>query len=158
MRYILILLLSMLFVGSLALVSSCKKTPSNNCTAVRVSIPGVGLSHNNGQPCQRCHIYQSFGPGCFSISGSVYQANKIDYFTKGEIRIYTEPNGQGQLKGTFYVDSRGNFYSTATIAWSEEYYVAFDDGNGNTKHMQNKVNSGDCNSCHGTFANRIFAP
>lgn len=154
-----VVLLTMLFlIGLQAAFVGCKKTPSNNCTAVRVAVPGIGFSHNNGQECQNCHFYQGFGTGCFNISGSVYKANKIDFYAQGEIRLFTQPNGQGQQVGTFYVDSRGNFYSTAGINWSQNLFATFNDGNGNNQHMQAAITSGDCNSCHGDFNDRIFVP
>lgn len=159
MRSIILLLIIVGFVFLLS-SSSCARNSSaaNNCTAIRIGIPGLTLSHQNGAQCITCHTYQSIGPGCFAIAGSVYEDNKIDPYTSGEVRLYTLQNAQGQLRGTYYIDGRGNFYSTAKIEWGEGLFVSIYDANGNTKHMQGRTNDGNCNRCHGATDNRLVLP
>lgn len=150
------------FIGLVILpaASGCSKSSSSasNCTETRISIPGLGRSHQNGNQCVTCHTFQGVGPGCFTIGGSVYQANKVDPYTAGEIRLHTLPNGQGELKGTYYIDGKGNFYSTAKIEWNQTLYVSMYDANGNAKHMQGVTNDGNCNRCHGAADDRLVLP
>ncbi len=153
MRY----LVTLLAIGALIMLlqaSSCKRK-ENNCTAIRVSILGVGNSHNNGQQCQSCHAYQGVGTGCFTVAGSIYRDNGVDPYRDGEIRLYTEPNGQGNNKGTLYTDARGNFYTTQSIDFSADLYPVLVDGDDNKYFMITPVTEGNCNRCHGEFAQRI---
>jgi hypothetical protein len=74
------------------------------------------------------------------------------------VRLYTEKDGGGELKGTFYVDGLGNFFSTREIDWNTGYYVTYVDEGGIARHMQLKVTDGNCNRCHGEFDYRIAIP
>ena len=140
--------------------ASCTRTSSaaSNCTAVRISLPGISQSHNNGSQCASCHIFQGVGPGCFTLAGSVYTANSIDPYTTGQVRLYTQQNAQGILKGTYYIDAKGNFYTTAKIDWGAGLYASMYDANGNAKHMQGITNDGNCNRCHGEASERLVLP
>lgn len=153
MRYVIILLV---FSGLILLLqaSSCGRK-ENNCSAIRVSILGVGSSHNSGLQCQNCHVYQGSGPGCFTLAGSIYRDNGFDPYPDGEIRMYTLPNGQGENRGTLYTDNSGNFYTTQTIDYSQELYPVLVDGNNKAYYMNTPVTEGNCNRCHSEFAQRI---
>jgi len=115
-------------------------------------------SHNHGTQCVSCHTLGEAGPGCFTLAGSVYQPNKTDPYTAGEVRLYTQLNAQGELRGTFYIDGKGNFYTTAKIEWGPSLYATIYDANGNPKHMQDAVNDGNCNHCHSAMDDRLTLP
>ena len=53
------------------------------------------------------------------------------------------------------VDGKGNFYTTETIDFGEGLYTLAE-GNTNTEHMNSKITSGQCNSCHGISTDRIW--
>ncbi len=137
------------------LQSSACKRKENNCSATRISILGFGTSHNSAQSCQNCHIYQGSGPGCFTLAGSIFRDNGFDAYPDGEIRMYTQPNGQGQNKATLYTDNSGNFYTTQAIDFSQDLYPVLIDGNNKEYYMVSPVTEGNCNRCHGEFAQRI---
>jgi hypothetical protein len=145
-----------LVVGFVLLLqaSSCRRK-ENNCTATRISILGFGSSHNSGQSCQNCHAFQGIGVGCFTTSGTIYRDNGYDFYPDGEIRMYTQPDGQGENRGTLYTDNTGNFYSTRPIDYSGGLYPVLIDGNDKAYYMVSPVDEGNCNRCHGEYEQRI---
>ncbi len=112
-------------------------------------------SHKNGQNCMNCHKSGGPGEGWFNVAGSVYDTSKENPYPNATIRLYTEPNGGGDLVKTIEVDDEGNFYSTADINFGNGLYTLVE-GSSSTKHMLSAVTIGTCNSCHGNTVDNIW--
>ncbi len=69
--------------------------------------------------------------------------------------MFTGPNGTGTLKHTLQVDGLGNFYTTESIDFGTGLYPAVE-GKNSTKYMSSSTRNGQCNSCHGSSAEKIY--
>ena len=117
-------------------------------------------SHNNGQNCLSCHSIGRDAEaviegGVFKVAGSVYNADKQSINASGYIYFYTQPNGQGDLKNTVEVDTKGNFYTTNNIAF-KNLYPAHKSKMGNILYMSTPASDGSCNACHGVSTDKIW--
>ncbi len=127
---------------------------NGGCGVSNVSAANTSRSHNQGQNCLSCHRSEGSGKGCFTAAGTVYktdgsiQPNTI-------IRLYTQPNGQGELRATINGDNLGNFFTTNTINYSGGLYPAVQSASGEIAYMPSSITSGACNSCHNNSQNRI---
>jgi len=103
-------------------------------------------SHNSGMNCMECHKEGGTGEGVFKVAGTVYDKNGQIY-PGTTVKLYTGPNGSGELKYTLEVDKSGNFYTTENIDFGQGLYPAVE-GRGGVKYMPTSASSGACNSCH----------
>lgn len=110
-------------------------------------------SHNVGQNCMSCHKKGGEGEGWFSVAGSVFHSN-LSPAQNVVVKLYTQPNGQGELKKTIPGDLLGNFYTTDIMGFGAGLYpaVEFD---GTVSYMSGSITYGACNSCHGVSTERI---
>jgi hypothetical protein len=116
-------------------------------------------SMNPGLNCQNCHVSGGNGPHIFTVAGTVYDSNLIQVYPNTTIRLYTQPNGQGNLVATIEVDGLGNFYTTRSVDFGSGLYPSVSSGNGaDTEYMSSSTTRGDCNGCHNNNTqSRIFA-
>lgn len=105
-------------------------------------------SHNAGQNCMKCHKSGGEGEGWFQAAGTVYHSNGTTTNSNAVVKLYTEPNGGGELVATIEVDKKGNFYTTEDIDFSSGLYPQLE-GINKTKYMTVPTITGACNSCHG---------
>jgi len=112
-------------------------------------------SHNMGLACATCHKSGGPGEGVFSIGGTVYHEDLSSAYPNTTLKLYTGPGGTGDLKYTFEVDGRGNFYSTTTLNVLTGLYPAVE-GATTTKYMGSPVKTGMCSSCHGNTTDKIW--
>lgn len=110
-------------------------------------------SHFFGITCGNCHSEKNQkAPGCFTVSGSVYNEARSAIHANPVVKLYTEPGGQGKLVATLYGDQLGNYYTTATVDFSEGLYPTLE-GTPTVaepvKHMYRRIFTGECNRCHG---------
>lgn len=132
---------------------SCEKEENENET--KISSYDSTKSHNTGENCMNCHRSGGSGEGWFTTAGSVYDSTKTSTFPNATIRLYTSPNGQGNLMATIQVDKYGNFYTTEYLDFGNKLYASAE-GSSITKYMNSALASGQCNSCHGITTDRIW--
>lgn len=144
---------SLLILAALGImVASCER--NGKCGVKNISSSGGNESHNNGRNCMSCHSDGGEGKGCFTAAGSAYTSNG-GVSQNVVMRLYTQPNGQGELKATVNGDALGNFYTTENINYSGGLYPTITFASGTVKHMPSSITSGACNSCHGSSSGRI---
>lgn len=132
---------------------ACEKEGA--CDEYKVSTSNSNKSHNFGLNCMQCHQASGEGEGCFSVAGSVRNAQLTAPVTSGQVEFYTGPNGTGTLKYSLEIDSKGNFYTTGPIVVTG-LYPAVKNVNG-TIYMGSSLSTGACNSCHGVSTQIIHA-
>jgi len=145
-----VLLLALAFIG--LGVSSCEKEGGNE---KKISHHSDNESHNMGQDCMGCHKSGGEGSGWFNAAGTVYDSTLVSTLSNTTIRLYTQPNGGGQLKYTLEGDSKGNFYTTEDVNFGDGLYPSVQGPNGK-KFMSTSVKKGACNSCHGVTNDKLW--
>lgn len=141
-----------LFIASFGILGACKKLWA--CHEQNISSAGSNHSHNKGMNCMQCHKAGGEGEGCFNVAGTVYQANLQNTVSSGKVELYTGPNGTGTLKYTIDIDSKGNFYTTANVAYTG-LYPKVTGPSGASISMGSPLSTGACNSCHGASTAKI---
>jgi len=142
---------ALLILGCFALTTGCKKA-----NQTKISSYGDNTSHNSGQNCINCHQQGGSGTFVFQIAGTVYDSTLSNTYANATVKLYTEANGAGTLKYTINGDALGNFYTTENIDFGSGLFVAVH-GNAATHYMSSIVNSGQCNSCHGSSTAKMWA-
>ena len=102
-----------------------------------------------------CHVQGGDGEGWFVLAGTVYDSLKTSTLPNSTVKLYSGPNGTGNLVATIEVDGLGNFYTTNSINFGSGLYTSAT-GNTTTKHMNTAITTGNCNSCHGGSVDRIW--
>ena len=131
-------------ISACLLVVACQKfyPPDNN---QQISKHNEDESHNNGQNCMNCHYQAGNGEGWFSVGGTAYgnyQSGYVDLYTDQSLRT---------LVMSLEIDQLGNFYTTEAIdVTSEGLVVGVRDAQGNVELMNDPIEHGQCNLCHGT--------
>jgi len=131
---------------------SCKNEPA--CGETNVSSAGGDDSHNMGRNCMSCHTEGGEGDGCFNAAGTAYYSSGSTH-SSAIVKLFTQPDGQGELRATIYGDSKGNFYTTDDINFSGGLYPAVYGSSGEVEYMNSSITKGACNSCHGVSEERI---
>lgn len=142
----------MLTIGVI-IFQSCEKEGSD---VKNISAKNADNSHNMGQNCMQCHVSGGEGKGWFQAAGTVYKGDFSEVEPNGVVRLYTGPDGTGELKATIEVDAKGNFFTTNAIDFTSGLYPKITGASGNSMAMGSPVTSGQCNSCHGVTTNKIF--
>jgi len=145
-------LLGITLLGGVLMLGSCKKSWA--CHEDNISGAGDDDSHNKGMNCMQCHTASGDGEGCFNVAGTIYQTDLQNTVNSGKVELFTEPNGQGTLKYTIAIDSKGNFYTTANVDYTG-LYPKVTAPSGNSVSMGSALTSGACNSCHGQSTSKI---
>jgi hypothetical protein len=136
---------------------ACSGGGGSNDDQVLESSHNATNSMNPGQVCQNCHTSGGDGPGVFTVAGTVFDSNLIQVFPNSTIRLYTQPNGQGDLVATIEVDGLGNFFTTRSIVFGNGLYPSVSSDGGATEYMNISTTRGDCNGCHNnSIESRIF--
>ncbi len=133
-------------------IQSCNKNKTS------ISKSNSNESHNLGQNCMVCHTGKSEAgkkTGAFTVAGSVYDLLQTNANPNATINLYTEPGGAGTLKSTIEVDTKGNFYTTASIDFGAGLYPSIK-GSTSTFHMGSPITSGQCSSCHGVTTGKVY--
>ena len=139
---------------SICFVSCEKEEEGENKT--KISRYNDDESHKTGQNCMSCHISGGSGEGWFTAAGSVYNSSKETPYPNTTVKLYTEPNGQGNLIKTIEVDGKGNFYTTENIDFGAELFTTVSTPDGKIKNMNSSISTGACNSCHGNSTDNIW--
>ena len=91
-----------------------------------------------------CHYTEGGGAeGIFTAAGTIYGNTK-----NSNIELYNSETGA--LVRSIEVDKKGNGYTTEDINFGKGLKVGVRDGNGAIEFMDDKIYTGQCNSCHGT--------
>ena len=142
-----------LIISLIIVLQACEKEGGNK---TNISQLNSKKSHNMGQNCMNCHKNGGEGEGWFLAAGTVYDSLKTTTYPNTTVKLFTGPNGTGTLKHTLQVDGLGNFYTTETIDFGSGLYPAVV-GKNSTKYMSSSTTNGQCNSCHGSSTDKIFA-
>ena len=134
-------------------IQSCEENEHENETVI--SAYGSDESHRAGENCMNCHRSGGSGEGWFTVAGTVYDEAKSSPYPNATVRLYTGPDGTGDLEGSIEADQLGNFYTTEAIDFGSGLYVLVE-GAELTNHMISAVSNGQCNSCHGASTDRIW--
>ncbi len=148
--------LNILMVMIISVISfqSCEQDDENE-NETKISTYNSTESHMAGQNCMNCHESGGSGEGWFTTAGTVYDSSKKSTFPNATVKLFTGPNGTGDLKLTIQVDNYGNFYTTENLDYGDGLYTSVE-GNSVTKHMNSSITSGQCNSCHGINTDPIW--
>ena len=137
-----------------AFFSSCE---NEGCGESNISANGQDESHNMGQDCMNCHQDGGKGEGCFTVAGTAYQQDNQTY-PNTTLKLYTQPQGGGELVLTLQGDANGNFFTTDAVNFYGGLYPAVTGQSGTTSFMNGPISGGDCNSCHGSTTGKIILP
>ncbi|NOQ71723.1 MAG: hypothetical protein GQ574_06975 [Crocinitomix sp.] len=161
-------LVTSLFLLSILTFMSCAKDktePYEEAVPADIVIEGGGEyklssygdmeSHNMGLACASCHYSGGTGEGWFTIASTVYDESLVTTYPNTTVKLFTGPSGTGDLKYTFEVDGRGNFYSSSTINLQSGLYPAVE-GDLTTQYMNSPIVTGNCTSCHGNTTSEIW--
>jgi cytochrome c553 len=153
MRKRLILVLLGICIAFIA-IQSCEEEEHGNETVI--SYYNSDESHKAGSNCMNCHLSGGPGEGWFTVAGTVYDSTRTDLYPGTTVKLYTGPNGTGDLRATLEVDLKGNFYTTEPIEFGDGLFTLVE-GDLTTQPMNSKVTTGACNSCHGNSTEKIWA-
>jgi hypothetical protein len=131
-------------------ITACSNDETN------ISENNISESHNMGKNCMECHNTGGSGDGIFKTAGTVYDYNKTNPNPNGQIQLYNQAGGAGQLIATIKVDSKGNFYTTSNIDFTGGLYPVVISSKGNKKYMSDPTFKGECNSCHNNSDPKIW--
>jgi hypothetical protein len=129
------------------LVSSCEK---------KISQYNSNESHYAGQDCMQCHKSGGDGEGHFKVAGTVYDSTEINVYPNATVKLYSAPQGGGDLINTIEVDGNGNFYTTDKVKFKKDVYPSVEGTNGDVKYMSTPITKGSCNSCHGVTTSKLW--
>ena len=145
-----------LLSATLLSLHSCTEADDPGCGAINISAAGGTESHHTGDNCMSCHVDGGGGSGCFIIAGTVYDSTKTTPYANALIKLFTEPDGDGQLKATITGDAMGNFYTTTVIDFGTGLYPVVFGTSGEVSDMSGSVTGGSCNACHGKTVEKIY--
>jgi hypothetical protein len=121
----------------------------------KISYYDENESHRGGEDCMNCHYYDGPGEYWFHIAGTVYDSTLTNIYPGATVKLYSEPNGSGELIYSLEVDQLGNFYSTEQIDFGNGLYPVVQ-GNELNSNMLSAITTGRCNSCHGNSQDVIW--
>lgn len=149
-------ILTFTFICSICVaLISCEKEVANE-NRIMISVFNDDESHKTGKDCMNCHFQEGNGEGSFNTAGSVYDISKSNPYPNATVRLYANPDGEGNPVASIQVDKKGNFYTTESIDYSGVLYTIVTGSGGKTKIMNSGITSGACNSCHGVSTDRIW--
>jgi hypothetical protein len=150
------LIISILFIGIVAFaIESCEE---NGCGKTLLSSYDSHESEKMTGDCMNCHSPNGGAGSCFRIGGTAYDSILSDSSVQNSIvKIYSQPNGAGELITTMQVDRSGNFYTTSPVSFGSGLYPAIISGTGHIRYMPQSTVTGACNSCHGVTYPKIWA-
>lgn len=108
--------------------------------------------------CMDCHSPNGGADaGCFRVGGTAFDSIPSDSAVNNAVvKLYTQPNGNGELVVTLQVDRNGNFYTTAPVSFANGLYPSITSPTG-TRYMPTPAITGACASCHGVTYPNIWA-
>lgn len=149
-----ILIASALVLCAAFIIESCERS---ECSDSHVSTYNAHESKKMVGNCMGCHNPNGGGSGCFKVAGTAFDSIPGDYDVKNAVvKLYTQPNGMGELVVTLQVDSSGNFYTTSPISFGNGLYPSITSPSG-TRYMPSPTITGACNGCHGVVNANLWA-
>ncbi len=144
-----------LTVFSAFVIQSCEE---NGCSKGYDSNAEGDESKKMVGDCMNCHSPNGGAGGCFRVGGTAFDSISGSGATQGAVvKLYTQPNGAGDLIITLTVDRSGNFFTTTPVAFGNGLYPMIISGTGIKRYMPNPTTIGACNSCHGSINPKIWA-
>jgi hypothetical protein len=142
-------------VFSICVIESCNE---NGCGKTYTSSYTSSESKKMTGNCMGCHSPNGgAGAGCFRVGGTAFDSIPGDSAVQNAIvKLYSQPDGGGELVATLQVDKSGNFYTTSPISFANGLYCAITSKTG-TRYMPAACVNGACNSCHGTLNAKLWA-
>ena len=137
------------------IIESCEQ---NGCGKTEISSYNSHESKKMTGDCMGCHSPNGgAGAGCFRVGGTAFDSIPGDSDVKNSVvKLYTQPNGAGELVATLQVDASGNFYTTSPVSFANGLYPAIISPAG-TRYMPSPAITGACNSCHGVANANLWA-
>ncbi len=143
-----------LIVFSAFVVQSCEQS---GCGNAHTSSYNAHESQKMTGNCMGCHNPNGGGSGCFRVGGTAFDSIPGDSAVRNAVvKLYTQPNGGGELVVTLQVDQSGNFYTTSPVSFANGLYPAITSTTG-TRYMPSAAFTGACNSCHGVTNANLWA-
>lgn len=132
-----------------------------------VSLHNTTFSHTDGRrgvDCLGCHNIGGNNRYQYSVAGTVYNINLIDFYPNATVSIYSGSGKSGDLLATIEVDANGNFYTTEAIEIGKGKKAIYASIVGNQPtspsiEMQAETDNGACSNsgCHGVTRPPIYA-
>jgi hypothetical protein len=142
-------------VFSVFVIESCNE---NGCSKSLVSSYNSHESSKMKDNCMDCHSPNGTAGGCLRVGGTAFDSIPGDSSVQNaQVKLYTEPDGGGELVVTLQVDQSGNFYTTSPVSFGSGLYAAIVSGKGNVRYMPSSTVTGACNSCHGVANAKLWA-
>jgi len=149
-----IIIASVFSFCALLFIESCE---DNGCSKTEVSSFNANESKKMTGNCMGCHSPNGGGSGCFRVGGTAFDSIPGDSAVQNAVvKLYTQPDGGGELVVTLQVDQSGNFYTTSPVSFGSGLYPAIISSAG-TRYMPNATVTGACNSCHGVANAKLWA-
>ena len=128
------------------------------CEVGPTSAAGTDRSHNEGENCQSCHLPDGNGNGCWTVAGTIYNANGTNTVTQAHVLLFGGPLGQGGQKLKLDNDDLGNVYTSQDVNFGSGLFPAVVSAAGDTAFMLEPIQDGACNRCHGHSTDRLKIP
>jgi len=132
-----------------------------------ISKHATTYSHTDGRrgvDCLGCHNIGGNNKYQYSVAGTVYSINLIDFYPDATVSIYSEAKKTGELLATIEVDGNGNFYTTEAIEIGKGKKAVYASIVGREPtsvpiEMDAKTDNGGCSNsgCHGVTRPPIYA-
>lgn len=135
-----------LVLGAFTMFSCTKIAPYENET--NNSTFTEDESHYDGENCMDCHYSAGEGEGWFTIAGTA-RGNTENAI----IELYNDTLLPSIKK--IEVDTRGNFYTTDQLDFTNGYYVGTKNSAGDVNFMKSPIQVGQCNLCHGATTSSL---
>jgi hypothetical protein len=120
---------------------------------VNNSSHNTSKSHNVGLNCMTCHKKGGGGQGWFYAAGTAFHSNNSGA-KNVTVKLFSEPNGGGNLVKEIPGDLLGNFYTTDIMSFGTGLFPVVE-YNGVQSFMSSSITIGACNSCHGISTAKI---
>lgn len=109
-----------------------------------------------GLNCMNCHSGTGGGEGCFAVAGTIYNKDLTATVPNASVKLFSGPDGSGNLLRTIEVDAKGNFYDGKNDGLMEKFYPIVISPDGVQDTMREPITVGACNSCHGISTEKIW--
>lgn len=88
----------------------------------------------------------------------MYDHNGSQPVSGVQFRLFTLPRGQGDLKLALQGDRTGNVYTSQDVIFGHGLFPAIINSAGDTAFMDEPIQDGACNRCHGVSEARVELP
>lgn len=105
----------------------------------------------------RCHLPDGEGEVCWKLAGTIYDSGGQHPFAGAQVRLFTKPQGAGEIRLAIQSDGNGNIHTSDDISFGNGLFPAVIH-TADTSFMSGSIHDGACNRCHGVSTERIRIP